>query len=115
MPFDAKPYLLCARSTKIYEYLSCGLAVISSGPKGGELDSFFSARPELGFFTLPTAKNFAQVTAAIAEKEGAELNDDARNMRYGFIRRNYDRQLMMEKALDALLATEMETVKAKTI
>jgi glycosyltransferase involved in cell wall biosynthesis len=115
VPFDAKPYLLCARSTKMYEYLSCGLAVISSGPKGGELDSFFSTHSELGVFMLPTVVNFAQVLAATSEKDKVLLNDDARSLRHEFIRNNYDRQVIMEKALDTLLAQQTETLKAKTI
>lgn len=108
VPFDAKPYLLCARSTKIYEYLSCGLAVISSGPKEGELDSFFTTHSELGFFMLPTVENFAQAITVIADKGEAFLNDDARRLRHEFIRDNYDRQVLMEKALDILLAQRRE-------
>jgi len=112
VPFDAKSYLLCARSTKMYEYLSAGLFVISSGPTGGELDSFFSENPDLGLFTLPSASNFVRILLQVAAKHENLFKDDSRELRYAFIRKNYDRQNMMKKALDTLFAITKESEKA---
>ncbi|HKZ93508.1 MAG TPA: glycosyltransferase [Candidatus Bathyarchaeia archaeon] len=105
VPFDSKPYLLCARSTKLYEYSSSGLYVICSGPRGGELDTFFSSNPELGLFTLPDASNFAQVFGLVSEKAENLLEDSSRQSRYGFIRQNYDRQTLMRKSFRELFET----------
>lgn len=103
VPFDAKSYLLCARSTKIYEYLSSGLYVLSSGPRGGELDSLFSENPRLGSFTLPSASNFANALLRILERARNLLEEDSRGLRYGFVRENYDRQNVMKEALNNAL------------
>jgi len=104
VPFDSQSYLLCARSTKIYEYLGCGLFVVSTGPRGGELDHFFSANPNLGFFTLPTAHNFVSVLLQVIEKAEDLLRDDRRGFRYRFVKKNFDRQTIMTKTAHVLLS-----------
>jgi len=104
VPFDAKPYLLCARSTKLYEYLSSGLYVVCSGPKGGELDVLFSSNDELGMFVLPSVENFAKASSYISEHHEKSLSKESRDLRHSFIRENYDRKNTMKKALDTLFA-----------
>jgi len=101
VPFDAKEYLLCARSTKIYEYLSSGLYVVCSGPEGGELDVLLSSNAKLGTFVLPTNENFVETFKFASENEFL-LGEDMRALRHSFIRENYDRQYVMRKAMDAL-------------
>jgi len=101
VPFDAKEYLLCARSTKIYEYLSSGLYVVCSGPEGGELDVLLSSNAKLGTFVLPTNENFVETFKFASENEFL-LGEDMRALRHSFIRENYDRQYIMRKAMDAL-------------
>ena len=103
VPFDSDAYLLCARSTKLYEYLSSGLYVISSGPKGGELDMFFSANPALGLFIQPSASDFARSLCPILKTTKDLFGDDLRKLRHSFIKRNYDRKSIMKTAMKALL------------
>ena len=102
VPFDDKPYLLCARSSKLYEYLSAGLYVISSGPEGGELDRFFSARPDLGLFTLPRVGDFVHIFSRVIERTNGLFGDDYRGLRHSFIKENYDRQKIMKEAMRAV-------------
>jgi len=104
VPFDAKPYLLCARSTKIYEYLSSGLYVICSGPKGGELDVLLSANDALGMFVSPSVENFVKAFRLVSENTEDFLSEDLKSLRHSFIRENYDRQNMMRKAVDMLFS-----------
>jgi len=99
VPFDEKPYLLCARSTKLYEYLSTGLYVISSGPRGGELDSFFSNNPYLGLFTRPSVEDFVHVLSQVVKESGRLFGDDYRRLRRSFIMENYDRRKTMMGAI----------------
>lgn len=109
VPFDSKPYLSCARSTKMYEYLSCGLYVVSSGPRNGELDSFFHVNPNLGSFTWPAPSDFAQAFTSIGLQAEKQLDEPSRQMRYEFIRMNYDRRTLMKKALSALFTQTAPT------
>ena len=102
VPFDDEPYLLCARSSKLYEYLSAGLYVISSGPEGGELDRFFSARHDLGLFTLPRVRDFVHVFSRVVERMDGLFGDDYRCLRYSFIKENYDRQKTMKETMKAI-------------
>ena len=116
VPFDAKPYLLCARSTKIYEYLSSGLYVICSGPKGGELDVLLSSNAELGMFVLPSVENFAKAFRFVSEGGGDSLSEDLKSLRHSFIRENYDRRNTMEKALNTLFtAVHHELAISKSV
>jgi glycosyltransferase involved in cell wall biosynthesis len=101
VPFDSKQYLLCARSTKIYEYLSAGLYTISSGPSGGELDLFLSKNPELGSFTTLRVSDFARSLSKVAERGEVLFKDVLRESRYRFIKENYDRKNTMENALNS--------------
>jgi len=103
LPFDDDAYLLCARSAKLYEYLSSGLYVISSGPKGGELDELFSDNLSLGMFIYPTAKDFALSLDHIVKKREHSFSDALRKSRHSFIRENYDRRKIMETAMKNLL------------
>jgi len=103
LPFDDDAYLLCARSAKLYEYLSSGLYVISSGPKGGELDEFFWDNPTLGMFIHPSAKDFAVSMNSISRKREYSFSDALRKSRHLFIRENYDRKNTMETAMKDLL------------
>jgi len=102
VPFDDKPYLLCARSSKLYEYLSAGLYVISSGPEGGELDRFFSARPDLGLFTLPRVGDFVHVFSRVVKRMNGLFDEDYRALRHSFIKENYDRKKIMKKTMKAI-------------
>ena len=103
VPFDSDAYLLCARSTKLYEYLSSGLYVISSGPKGGELDVFFSANRVLGLFVQLSANDFARSFSHILETAGDLFSDDLRKLRHSFIKKDYDRKSIMKTTMKALL------------
>lgn len=109
VPFDSQSYLLCAKSTKMYEYLSCGLYVVSSGPQGGELDLFFQANSDLGSFTLPSPSNFVGVLLETTERAEVLLGDDSRGFRYRFVKSNFDRQTVMAKAAEALMTVATET------
>ena len=103
LPFGDDAYLLCARSAKLYEYLSSGLYVISSGPKGGELDELFSGDPTLGMFVYPSAKDFALSVSDILRKGEYLFSDGLRKSRHSFIRKDYDRRNIMETAMKDLL------------
>jgi glycosyltransferase involved in cell wall biosynthesis len=103
LPFDDAKYLLCARSAKLYEYLSSGLYVISSGPKGGELDEFFSANPALGSFTPLSAKDFVVSLDHVLKTKENILNEDLRKYRHSFIERHYDRKAIVKKAMKITL------------
>ncbi len=104
VPFDSKPYLLCARSTKLYEYLSSGLYVICSGPKGGELDVLFSSNSELGMFILPNVENFTKAFGSVSENGEKLLSEGLKSLRYSFIRENYDRKNIMKNTMNILFA-----------
>jgi len=103
VPFDARPYLLCARSTKLYEYLSAGLFVISSGPKNGELDTLFSTSSVLGSFSLPSTENFTRSFTCLLRNAEDMLNNEKREIRNSFIRRNYDRRSILKEAMTTIL------------
>jgi len=113
VPFDNAPYLLCARSAKLYEYLSAGLYVIACGPEGGELDQLFSLNPQLGTFCLPTRENLVNVFLRIVEN-GAHLFDNRnRYLRHNFIRENYERREITMKAIRTIGSSCIST-SAKT-
>jgi glycosyltransferase involved in cell wall biosynthesis len=99
VPFDDEPYLLYAMSTKVYEYLSEGLYVISSGPRGGELSLFFSQNVNCGTFVRPRVEDLVSVFLSAMENEGDFLGDNARNSRYSFVKENYDSRKIMAKAM----------------
>jgi glycosyltransferase involved in cell wall biosynthesis len=102
VPFDDDPYLLCARSTKLYEYLSAGLYVIGCGPKGGELDELLALNPHLGGFSPPYAKNLLGVLLRAVKNASSIFDNSSRYLRHRFIRENYDRQVIMIKAMSTL-------------
>ncbi len=104
VPFDNRAYLLCARSTKLYEYLSTGLYVIASGPRTAELDSFFSENSYLGMFTQSSVEDYVQAFRQVVQNTGGLINERLRAMRYSFIRENYDRQNVMKKAMKTLFS-----------
>jgi len=99
VPFDDKPFLVYAMSTKVYEYLSAGLYVIGSGPKGGELDSFFSQNTNCGAFVRPKLKEFVRVFIKALEDMEGLLEDNSRNSRHSFVNENYDSRKIMTKAM----------------
>ena len=99
VPFDDEPYLLCARSAKLYEYLSAGLYVFSHGPEDGELDRFFSLSPQLGKFSLPHSKDSFNAFFRRIQKEIHIFDDDSRFARHKFILENYDRRATMTKVM----------------
>jgi hypothetical protein len=102
VPFKDDPALLCARSTKLYEYLSAGLYVVGCGPKGGELNQFFSLNPQLGSFTLPYTKNLLGVLLRVVKNAAYMFDDSSRFLRHKFIHENYERKAIMTKAMRAL-------------
>ena len=102
VPFDDEPYLLCARSAKLYEYLSAGLYVICNGPKGGELERFFSVNQRLGTFSLPYRKDLSSVFSPIIKDRECMFDDNNRILRHDFIRENYERKTIMTKAMKAI-------------
>lgn len=104
VPFDDKPYLMCARSTKLYEYLSCGLGIISSGPTDGELNSLLTSNLQLGLFTRPTVEGFAQAFVHVIENIESFSGDHAKALRCKFIEENFDRREIMKKAMQTFLA-----------
>jgi hypothetical protein len=102
VPFDEEPYLLYAMSTKVYEYLSEGLYVISSGPRGGELNLFFSQNVNCGTFVRPKVEDFVSVFSAM-ENEGDFFGDSSRNSRFFFVKENYDSRKIMAEAMTKVL------------
>ena len=102
VPFDDKPYLLYATSTKVFEYLSVGLYVISTGPKGGELDSFFASNPILGLLVPPTVENLVHVFSEVVKSADEQINKRCTNLRHLFIKENFDRKTVMLKAIQTL-------------
>jgi glycosyltransferase involved in cell wall biosynthesis len=106
VPFDEEPYLLYAMSTKVYEYLSEGLYVISSGPRGGELNLFFSQNRNLGVFVRPQVKDFVSVFLSVVKNNESFFKDDSRNLRYSFVKENYDARKVMEKAMAKVSSLE---------
>jgi glycosyltransferase involved in cell wall biosynthesis len=102
VPFKDDPYLLCARSTKLYEYLSAGLYVVGCGPKGGELDQLLSLNPQLGSFTLPYTKNVLGVLLQAVKNAAYIFDDNSRFLRHKFIQENYERKAIMTKAMRTL-------------
>jgi len=102
VPFDDKSYLLYATSTKIFEYLSVGLYVISTGPKRGELDSFFASNPILGLLVPPTVENLVRVFSKVAESAAELFSNDYTNLRHLFIKEKFDRKKVMLKAIQTL-------------
>ncbi len=101
VPFDDKPFLLYATSTKLYEYISVGLYVICSGPSGGELESFFSQNLECGRFVRPRVNDFVRIFGRIINSAHL-FDDDSRNSRHSFITKNYDSEKIMAKTMSCL-------------
>jgi glycosyltransferase involved in cell wall biosynthesis len=108
VPFDDEEYLLCARSTKLYEYLSSGLYVVSSGPESGELDVFFSEKPECGVFVKPSAQGFCEAFLEISNNRQRLLGDDSRLSRHSFIMENYDTRRILAEIMTRLSGSEGE-------
>ena len=115
LPFDDVAYLLCARSTKLYEYLSSGLYVVSSGPKGGELEALFSDNPAFGLFIHPSAKNFAVSVRHVLKKGKNLFSGDLRRLRHSFVEKHYNRKAIMKKAMKTLLECVEGTVNLSCI
>jgi glycosyltransferase involved in cell wall biosynthesis len=111
VPFDDKPYLQCARSAKIYEYLSAGLYVFSHGPKGGELDCLFSHNPQLGKFGLLHSKNSFNAFFHDIRKRARIFDSDSRFARYKFIQENHDRKAIMEKTMRTIRSLFVSTAR----
>lgn len=106
VPFDDKPFLLYAMSTKIYEYLSAGLYVVGSGPNEGELESFLSQNTDCGMFVRPKVEDFIRVfLKTIANTEGF-FEDSSRKLRHSFVVKNYDSGIIMRKAIMQLSSLE---------
>ena len=103
VPFDNKPYLLCARSTKLYEYLSCGACIVCSGPTGGELDVLVSVHPSLGLFTQPTVERFVHAFSQVVKEADIFLSEEMKSLRHRFIKENFDRKKTMMKAMKNVL------------
>ena len=99
VPFDDKPFLLYAMSTKLYEYLSVGLYVISSGPRDGELQSFFSQTSNCGIFVQPRVEDFVRVFLRVVNSDEDLFDDNSRNSRHSLIAKNYDSGKVMAKAM----------------
>jgi len=102
VPFDDKPFLLYAMSTKLYEYLSVGLYVISSGPREGELQSFLSQNLSCGIFVQPRVEDFVRVFLRVVNGDEDLFEDKSRNSRHSFIAKNYDSRKIMAKAMACL-------------
>jgi glycosyltransferase involved in cell wall biosynthesis len=102
VPFDDKSYLMYATSTKVFEYLGAGLYVIGTGPKGGELDSFFASNPVLGLLVPPIVENLARVFSKVVDNADELINDGCRNLHHSFIKENFDRKTVMLKAIQTL-------------
>ncbi|MFX1300454.1 MAG: glycosyltransferase [Promethearchaeota archaeon] len=100
VPFSDELFLTYAMSTKLYEYLSVGLYVISSGPEEGELQSFFTRNPSCGVFVQPTVRNFVRIFSEVLDDgvfEGVSSSS-----RHSFIARNYDARKIMINAMESL-------------
>ncbi|MDH5459796.1 MAG: hypothetical protein OEW71_02015, partial [Candidatus Bathyarchaeota archaeon] len=95
--------------------LSSGLYVISSGPKGGELEALFSDNPAFGLFTHPSAKDFAVSMSDVLEKGENLLSGDLRKLRHSFVEKHYDRRAIMKKAMKTLLERVEGTVDLSCI
>lgn len=106
VPFDDSQFLQYAMSTKFYEYVSAGLYVVCSGPKGGELDMILSRRPYLGIFVQPTVENFVRSLLRVINNSQDILIDYLRIRRHSFIEELYDRQKTMELAWKGLLSAK---------
>jgi len=102
VPFDDERYLLCARSAKLYEYLSAGLYVVGSGPKDGELNQLLSNNRQLGTFCLPSVKNFLNVFLGIIKDKAYILDAASRSLRHRFIQENYERRMIAVKAMKTI-------------
>lgn len=99
LPFDDSPYLMCARSTKLYEYLGAGLFVVATGPENGELDRLFASNHSLGKFGLPSSGDFSEVFRWVAENKDYVSNESNRFLRHKFIQENHDRMGIMVRAM----------------
>jgi len=107
LPFDDLQYLLCARSTKLYEYLSSGLYVVSSGPKGGELDLFFSKNPHCGIFIKPRVEKFSEAFIAVLDNCERLIKEDNRFARFSLIKKGYESKEVLKKNITRLLGFEI--------
>jgi hypothetical protein len=102
VPFDDERYLLCARSAKLYEYLSTGLYVVGSGPEDGELNQLLSNKSQLGMFCLPSVKNFLNVFLGIIRDKAYIRDVASRSLRHRFIQENYERRMIAVKAMKTI-------------
>ena len=102
VPFDDKPFLLYARSAKVYEYLTAGLYVIGSGPKRGELDSFLSQNTNCGIFIRPRVDDFVRVFLNVVENAEGLFENNCRKLRHSFVKESYDTKKIMARAMARL-------------
>jgi len=103
VPFDDKPYLLYATSTKVYEYVSSGLYVVCSGPNGGELDLMVSSEPNNGVFVSPKVEDLVEAISNSVGSLEYLFSNNRRSLRYTYINENYDRQKTMVTAVEKLV------------
>jgi glycosyltransferase involved in cell wall biosynthesis len=104
VPFDDKPYLKYATSTKLFEYISAGLYVIGTGPEHGELELILSSCPACGLFARPQINEVVLSTTEIIQKGPGLFDDNSRNLRHSFIRENYDLEKTMKRVMGKLYA-----------
>jgi len=106
VPFDDKPFLLYARSAKVYEYLTAGLYVVGSGPRGGELDAFLSPSPNCGMFIRSRVSDFIRAFLSVVENADNLFEDSRRKSRHSFVKESYDARRIMAKAMTYLSSLE---------
>lgn len=113
VPFDDKPYLKYATSTKLFEYISTGLYVVGTGPERGELESILSACPAYGLFVHPQVSDVASSLSKVVQKGPDLFDDNSRNLRHSFISENYDLEKTMKKVMRRLYASIFETTASR--
>lgn len=100
IPLDDKNCLKPVITAKIFAYLSSGLPILASGPKGGELQNFLSMH-KVGFFIEEaTPQRFAEGFKKFLQQRSKTKDMGSRGRK--IMEKHYDRYVLSRNIIDVI-------------